>query len=65
MYWNGQMIRFFVNEIKDVFSEMFKMDRDDNKGYFDGEDFKERLVSMKGKLIDKQFDIFYKAATCH
>lgn len=64
MFYAGQVIRLFVEEIEDIFPHIFKMDRADNQSYFNGDDFKLKFGNIKNKLCDKQFDIFYKAATC-
>ena len=58
MYWQGQMIRFFPDEIETVFSQIFNMDCDDNKTYFENEHFKTTIANIKDKLQDKKFNAF-------
>ena len=62
MFHLGQMIRFFPSKIDHWLSLLFKMNREDNKGYFQGKHFEAIIKSIQPKFVDKQFNSF--AACC-
>ena len=60
LYWNGQRIRMVPNEIQYVFPAIFNMDHAQNKQYLKSQKFKDQVVNMDEKLIDKQFQLFMR-----
>ena len=58
LWWNGQCIRLFPNEVGTVFSEIFNMDHGNNKEYLKSKDITDTLVNMKQGIYDKAFDLF-------
>mmetsp|Transcript_10409 Transcript_10409/g.9419 ORF Transcript_10409/g.9419 Transcript_10409/m.9419 type:complete len:201 (+) Transcript_10409:3-605(+) len=59
LFYNGQVIRLFPDEIEDVFPQIFNMEHPRNKGYFtNNKHFKSTMANIEGKLIDKRFNAF-------
>ena len=51
------MIRFFPDEIKLVFPEIFNME-EKNQAFMQSQDLEELIKSMKERLKDRYFDSF-------
>ena len=52
------MIRFFPDEIKLVFPEIFNMEIEENKAFMQSETLDVLIKSMNEKLQDKNFEAF-------
>ena len=59
LYWNGQMIRFFGDEVETIFPRIFNMDHEDNNmDYFGTDEFKNDIDYINEKLRDRKFEAF-------
>ena len=60
LYWNGQFMRFFPEDIKPVFESIFKKDYGggENGDFMESKAIDECIARMKGKLRDTMFTGF-------
>merc|ERR1712212_1415353 len=59
MYLNGQVARFFADDIVDLLPRYFA-DSEENKAYLAGDEIKQAVVVIKKKLRDIKFEAFLK-----
>ena len=61
LYYNGEMIRFFPDQIRALFPTMFNMKYEGNKSFLEdkkNEELDTFIKHMKEILIDKSFEQF-------
>ena len=58
LFWNGQMIRCFADEIFWILPQLFDMEKEENKTYIKSEEFEILVNNMKAKLKDLKYEAF-------
>ena len=61
LYWNGQIIRFFPEDIRKILPSFFEMKYGLNQSFVDKPDMDEAIGRLKDKLKDSMFTGFQEA----